>query len=675
MKRQFVQIQPFQNKEERSIRPDQQRQGEPAAKTEWSPTTDAQPGVASASTRNVTPATYTPGMGLLSGWKAGRGSADGFNRNREASIAERATLEQPVVKGPVTGPAVNPDAAHAFATRSQAIAPSASPGKGNGYLRTGGLLSSTGQPLPAQKIMPIGVAMQSQPLLAPNMQTGAAPGAMPVMGTMAPVSNPRQVDPFGLPVVSPRTDIWSQAWPDTAQAGGYSSPASVSGYVPPGYRPPPGLQKPAGNANKRKKRRVPIWARVILVFVLIILLIGGAGAYYYETNFAAPVANITGQVVPRMKGDVNPNQNSTSGSGDILSGGRINILLLGSDTDQKFNGDFLAQTDIVVTIDPQTKYVGMLSIPRDTWLNAADGYGMMKLDQAYGRGGVGLSRATIYQDFGIPINYYGWVGLDGFIKVVNTVNGVDIDAFHPITDDNYPDDRPGSKNQYAYMRLYIAPGPQHMNGDTALEYVRSRHADLVGDFGRSQRQQQLLSALKLKLNNPSIVSELPQLANDLNGYVKTDMQLTDVFKLMNFARTINQSQIKQVVLDGQYSHTVGGYPTAYGPQDIVVLNCAAVIPVIAQMFGLGDQARCDTGISSTGKPTSTAVATVTTPSTAVSPALAGPVSSDSVWQVAQQMTEVSGLSYSDGSSSLMGMRSLLDLLCMTVFESPVGMQA
>ncbi len=587
--------------------------------------------------------------------------------------------EQPVVKGPVTGPAVNPAAAQAFATRSQAITPSASPGNGNSYHRTGGLLSSMGQPSPAQTIMPVGVIAptQSQPLLAPNMPGGAAAGAMPVMGTMAPVSNPRRVDPFGLPVVSPQTDVWSQAWPDTAQAavGGYGAYAGQVGYAPPAYQPPPGLQKSAGNAKKRKKRRVPIWARVILVLVLIILLAGGAGAYYYETNFAAPVANITGQVVPRMKGDVNPNQNSTSGGGDILSGGRINILLLGSDTDQKFNGDFLAQTDIVVTIDPQTKYVGMLSIPRDTWLNAAGGYGMMKLDQAYGRGGVGLSRATIYQDFGIPINYYGWVGLDGFIKVVNTVNGVDIDAFHPITDDNYPDDRAGSKNQYAYMRLYIAPGPQHMNGDTALEYVRSRHADLVGDFGRSQRQQQLLSALKLKLNNPSIVSELPQLANDLNGYVKTDMQLTDVFKLMNFARTINQSQIKQVVLDGQYSHTVGSYPTAYGPQDIVVLNCAAVIPVIAQMFGLGDQARCDTGISSTGKPTSTAVATVTSPASTAAPAFAGPVSSDSVWQVAQQMTEVNGLSYSDGSSSLMGMRSLLDLLCMTVFESPIGMQA
>src|SRR5262249_10837242 len=155
----------------------------------------------------------------------------------------------------------------------------------------------------------------------------------------------------------------------------------------------------------------------------------------------------------------NPNANL---NGNILSGPRINILLLGSDTDEKFQGNYIAQTDIVVTIDPATKSVGMLSIPRDSFINVP-GYGMHKLDEAYGLGGVAVSRLTIEQDFGITINYYAWVGLDGFIKVINEVDGVDVDVMHPIADDNYPNDV-GTNNPYAVKRLYLPPGPQHLDG-------------------------------------------------------------------------------------------------------------------------------------------------------------------------------------------------------------------
>src|SRR5258708_14465335 len=280
--------------------------------------------------------------------------------------------------------------------------------------------------------------------------------------------------------------------------------------------------------SRRNKRRVPIWGRVVIsIFLLLLIVVGGLVGYYYSVF--SPVSHIVGQQVTRLKGDKDPNV-SRNGA-DILSGSRINILLLGSDTDQKFsNGSYLAQTDIVITIDPATKKVGMLSIPRDFYIDVP-GYGMHKLDEAYGLGGVSLSRLTIYQDFGIPINYYAWVGLDGFIKVIDAVGGVDVDVLHPITDDNYPDDV-GNKtgDTYAYKRFYIPPGPQHLSGSDALEYVRSRHADLVGDFGRSARQQQVLGALKTKLNNSDIIGKLPNIAHDLDGYVKTDMQLTDVLK-------------------------------------------------------------------------------------------------------------------------------------------------
>lgn len=422
---------------------------------------------------------------------------------------------------------------------------------------------------------------------------------------------------------------------------------------------PPG--DPRGKRRK-KKRRVPIWARIVIGLLLFFIVLGGGSLIYYQVNFAGSLNSIVGQAVPRANGEVDPNSNLTNG---ILSGPRVNILLLGSDTDQKFNGTYLAQTDIIVTIDPASKTVGMLSIPRDFYINVP-GHGMRKLDEAFGLGGVDLSRQTIQQDFGIPINYYAWVGLDGFIKVIDEVGGVDVDVSHPIVDGNYPDDVGKSANDpYAIERLYIPPGPQHLDGPTALEYVRSRHADLVGDFGRSARQQQVLTALKPKLENPAIFSKLSNIANDLKDYLKTDMQLPDVLKLMNFARSLNLTQIKRLTLGPPYS-TSGTAPAGSGPDagaDVVFPNCEAIIPAIAQMLQLGNNAACNIQASSGGggQPGLPLAYTSGNPS-----ALATAIS-NSTANVSGPVDLNGG---SGGPANLFGVQSLLDLLFMGVFESP-----
>jgi len=486
--------------------------------------------------------------------------------------------------------------------------------------------------------------------------------------------------------------------PGMFNAQTYPSGSSVAGQAPDSWQGqerqgrqggqgpsggPPFIQGPPGEgANKggrKKKRRFPIWARIAVAILTILIILGGTGFYYYEANFAAPVGNIIGQQAPLYKGEDNPNV-TRGNSGDILSGGRINILLLGSDTDQKFQNGYLAQTDIVVTIDPATKSVGMLSIPRDLFLNVP-GYGMMKLDEAfyygdaYNHNGVGLSRLTISQDFGIPINYYAWVGLAGFIKVVDTAGGVDIDVTHPITDDVYPDDTVNSKNAYAYKRLYLAPGPQHLDGPTALEYVRSRHADLVGDFGRSARQQQVLSSLKTRLVNSDIIGKLPELAKDMNGYLKTDMQILDIIKLMNFARTIDPAKIQRVILSPpNYSSAAVasiGHDTG---EDIFNPICAPIQQVIAKMFALGNNAKCNIQANNTNAHAPVLAQTTQpyAPYTAYGPNLPTAVNTANSWQAASQMASMSlhGMSTDDPT----GIRSLLDLLLLIVFESPAALQ-
>jgi LCP family protein required for cell wall assembly len=528
---------------------------------------------------------------------------------------------------------------------------------------------------------PFSQAMQRPP--QPGFAQRASFSAQPYapVAPVAPVDFAPAVQPSLAPIRGPIANMPVMAAAAFATAPAYQQPPAFQpapdAFPPYTMQPqqPPLPPIPPGG-KYRKHRRFPIWAYIMVGFVLFLMLIGGGGYIYYLATFSRPINDITGQTVARLKGDDNPNQGN---GGDILSGSRINILLLGSDTDQKFgssaNGStiYLAQTDIIVSIDPQTKGVTMLSIPRDFYINIP-GFGMGKLDEAfehgysYGQGGfdgaVALSRLTIYQDFGIPINYYAWVGLDGFVKVINTVGGVDVDVLHPITDDAYPDDVGNNTGDiYAYKRLYIPPGPQHLDGATALEYVRSRHADLVGDFGRSARQQQVLSALKAKLTNSSIISQLPQLAADLDGWVKTDMQLPDVLKLMNFARSINANAVQHVVLEPPYSSST----TLPNGESIVQPNCAAITPELAKLQ-LGPQTHCDIY----GNSNTTQVIPAQQSQVATAPNLSA---SADVQQLAQSGT--TGLSLPDlsgGTSDLFGIRSLLDLLFTVVFESPQAMQ-
>lgn len=565
--------------------------------------------------------------GLLSAWKYAQlqQSADQLKNLALPSVSEQETLKYPAIQGPITRPTLHTNIAQQQPFFSERVTAH----------------QSTLTPVPAlfhtPKLQPFGPP--SQPLVAesqPQTLQPSHPQSLP-----AQPSHPSQT----------MQPMWQ--------------PSS----------PPPFVQGPAGPNFKKKpgkKRRFPIWARVAVAILLVLIIAGGSGAYYYEANFAKPLANITGQRAPRLKGDDAPNQGRNSG-GSILSGGRSNILLLGSDDDYKsvhVYGGVLAQTDIVVSIDPKSQSVTMFSIPRDTWLNVP-GFGMHKLDQAYLLGGGGaqgaaLSMATIHQDFGIYIDHYAWVGLTGFTKVINTVGGVDVNVIHPITDDAYPDDTSlGALDPYAFKRLYIAPGPQHLVDLAALEYVRSRHADLVGDFGRSVRQQQVLNQLKYKLDNPNIFGQLPTLANDLNGYVKTDMQLTDVLSLMNFARSLDQSKIKKITLGPPYSGDAQ-VNTPAGIQDVVVLNCGIVQPLIAKTFALGSNAKCNTQANS-----SSTSRVATGPQKLPTSSTDGQtgITVNNPWQ----MASVSTMSLGGNGSDFMGIHSLLNLLFLVVFESPAAL--
>ena len=138
-----------------------------------------------------------------------------------------------------------------------------------------------------------------------------------------------------------------------------------------------------------------------------------------------------------------------------------------------------------------------------------------------------------------------------------------------------------------------------MDGPQALTYVRTRHSDLVGDIGRTQRQQQVLQALKQKLNIFSIVEHLDALLKDLNGQIYTDLSEDEMLAFANFARTLAPNTIQRLTLGlGTGKQNFGSYGWAYDSltntqQSIIIPNCATIQPVINTIFALGNTHSCN----------------------------------------------------------------------------------
>ena len=368
---------------------------------------------------------------------------------------------------------------------------------------------------------------------------------------------------------------------------------------------------PGTGPVKPPSKRRPRWPLVVLTICLLLLLLGGGSAaygyYYFNTNIQAPLAKI---IHPVSRSGDEPNSNVAPDTGSI-TGRSWNILLLGSDDDGKYNfPSVLTQVMMIVHVDTVNNSVYMVSIPRDSWVYVPGRGSMHKIDQAFEIGanqhgsfddGVREARLTVEKDYGITIDRYAWVGLSGFARVIDTLGGIDIDLTHPVVDDRYPDDtRTNHPNDlYALKRLYLAPGPQHLNGLQALEYVRSRHADLVGDIGRTQRQQQVLEALKKKLNVTSVLTNLPQLIADLKGQVYTDLSEQEIIAFAYYGRGLPSSAIQRITLGpGTGAQHFGDYATIYDPtaganQDVIIPNCAVIQPVMNRIFGLGDTQSCN----------------------------------------------------------------------------------
>ena len=224
----------------------------------------------------------------------------------------------------------------------------------------------------------------------------------------------------------------------------------------------------------------------------------------------------------------------------------INLLLLGTDKRQA-TPDWRTDTLIVVAVRPGQNLVAMLSIPRDLWVDIP-GYGAERInvadylgEQASAGSGPALVAATLKENLGIRVDAYAQVDFAGLERIIDAVGGVDVNVPRPI--DDWIDEGDGGPP----VHVTIAAGPQHLDGRTALQYVRSRHG--TTDMDRSRRQQQVLLALRDAAARPEVVPRLPRLASSLAGVVRTNLRAVDALALLDMALR-SQPSFRSRVFDG-----------------------------------------------------------------------------------------------------------------------------
>lgn len=265
--------------------------------------------------------------------------------------------------------------------------------------------------------------------------------------------------------------------------------------------------------KKKKKKKIGI------VLGIVVLLLG-VGIYYWFDQYNQ------GKSLAEDSSLKEQNEDFGIFDGPEPKFGEINIMLLGSDARKDEDGR--SDTLMIANYNQETEKVKLISIMRDTYVEIP-GYGMQKMNSAYSLGGPELVRQTIKENFNLDVHYYAMVDFNGFPKIVDIIapDGIEVDI-------------PYTMSHGIYMTLN--PGVQRLHGDELLGYVRFRH-DSKNDFGRVERQQEVLSKLKDEAVSVHSLMNLPKLLGAANAYVDTNL---DKMKMLSIGKGILDNKSEKI---------------------------------------------------------------------------------------------------------------------------------
>jgi LCP family protein required for cell wall assembly len=315
----------------------------------------------------------------------------------------------------------------------------------------------------------------------------------------------------------------------------------------------------AGRKRKIRWKRIALWSVAALVLIALV----AAGSFYLW--FRAQVGAANGRVGPDVIEALHETTTSSSSNGTggstattIGSPSGMNIILLGSDARASTGSGGRSDTIILLHIDSSKNFLSMLSIPRDLRV-PIPGHGMNKINTAYSFGGPALVIRTIESVFGIRLDHFVEVDFKAFEQITNTLGGVYVDV-----DRTYDD---GS--------IQFQPGYQLLDGLNALRYVRTRH-DTNYDFGRMERQQRFINAVREQAMGWNLPIKLPGLIKALFSNIDTDLSANEFLKLAYWGVKLDGTRMRQA--------KVGGSIQTIDSTSFVVATDAALKSAVTDFF-------------------------------------------------------------------------------------------
>ncbi|MCT1902276.1 LCP family protein [Oceanobacillus sojae] len=287
------------------------------------------------------------------------------------------------------------------------------------------------------------------------------------------------------------------------------------------------------NKVRKKRKKWPfIVGGIILFFVLVI----GGGAFFVWSQ--------VGKVVESMHSPLE--RDNDPGRQDQINrlyndSDAVNILLLG--VDERDGDAGRSDTMILLSLNPRTDSMVMLSIPRDTYVNIPD-RGMDKINHAYAFGGTQLSVETVEQTFDLPVHSYIRVNMEGFEQGINALGGVTVQNSTAFSQDGYN----------------FNEGNVNLDGEEALAYIRMRKQDSRGDMGRNERQRDVIVAAMDEAASFSSITKASDILDILGNNVQTDLdmkRLQTLFK--DYSGTRKNVETMEISGDGQTINGVWYY--------------------------------------------------------------------------------------------------------------------